>query len=72
MIPQVRQAENSEETNKILNEWLLSLGEIKYKTDETTALWSSAKEEDKVVIADTSGFLIKNILARNFQQIWNR
>ena len=54
LIPQVRQAENSEETNKILNEWLLSLGEIKYKTDETTALWSSAKEEDKVVIADTS------------------
>ena len=54
LIPQVRQAENSEETNKILNEWLLSLGEIKYKTYETTALWSSAKEEDKVVIADTS------------------
>ena len=54
LIPQVRRAENSEETNKILNEWLLSLGEIKYKTDETTALWSSAKEEDKVVIADTS------------------
>ena len=54
LIPQVRQAENNEETNKILNEWLLSLGEIKYKTDETTALWSSAKEEDKVVIADTS------------------
>ena len=29
LIPQVRQAENSEATNQILNEWLLSLGEIR-------------------------------------------
>ena len=37
LIPQVRQAENSEATNQILNEWLLSLGEIEYETDTPAA-----------------------------------
>ena len=62
LIPQVRQAENSEATNKILNEWLLSLGEIEYETDTPAAQWSSAKEEDKVVIADTSWIFDKKYL----------
>ena len=62
LIPQVRQAENSEATNQILNEWLLSLGEIEYETDTTAAQWSSAKEEDKVVIADTSWIFNKKYL----------
>ena len=62
LIPQVRQAENSEATNQILNEWLLSLGEIQYETDTPTAQWSSAKEEDKVVIADTSWIFDKKYL----------
>ena len=62
LIPQVRQTENSEATNKILNEWLLSLGEIQYETDTPTAQWSSAKEEDKVVIADTSWIFDKKYL----------
>ena len=42
LIPQVRQAENSEATNQILNEWLLSLGEIEYETDTPAAQLSSA------------------------------
>ena len=62
LIPQVRQAENSEATNQILNEWLLSLGEIEYETDTPAAQWSSAKEEDKVVIADTSWIFDKKYL----------
>ncbi len=62
LIPQVRQTENSEATNQILNEWLLSLGEIEYETDTPAAQWSSAKEEDKVVIADTSWIFDKKYL----------
>ena len=62
LIPQVRQAENSEATNQILNEWLLSLGEIQYETDTPTAQWLSTKEEDKVVIADTSWIFDKKYL----------
>lgn len=62
LIPQVRQAKNSEATNQILNEWLLSLGEIEYETDTPAAQWSSAKEEDKVVIADTSWIFNKKYL----------
>lgn len=54
LIPPVRHASDSEETNKILNEWLVSLGEIKYDSDKPVVKWASAKEEDKVVIADTS------------------
>ena len=62
LIPQVRQAENSEATNQILNEWLLSLGEIQYEDEEPVKKWSSAKEEDKVVIADTSWIFDKKYL----------
>ena len=65
LIPQVRQAENSEETNKILNEWLLSLGEIQYEDEEPVKKWSSAKEEDKVVIADTSWIFDKKYLGED-------
>ena len=52
LIPKVRQAADSEETNKILNEWLLSLGEIKYESSQPVSEWSEAEEEDKIMIAD--------------------
>lgn len=42
LIPQIQQANESEEVNEILNEWLLSLGEIKYETDKPVEEWENA------------------------------
>lgn len=68
LIPQVRKASDSEETNKILNEWLLSLGEIKYETDDPVRKWESAKEEDKVMVADTSWIFDKEYLGEELSE----
>lgn len=53
LIPQVQQMDNGEEVNQLLNDWLLSLGEIKYETDEPVPEWEEANEKDIVVVADT-------------------
>ena len=54
LIPQVQEMDSSEEVNDLLNDWLLSLGEVEFESDTISSVWSDAKEEDIVVVADTS------------------
>ena len=53
LIPTVSEAKE-EEVNDILHEWFVSLGEIDYGTLNRVPQWAAAKEEDKIVQADTS------------------
>lgn len=54
LIPQVQEMNSGEEVNELLNDWLLSLGEVEFESDTISSVWSDAKEEDIVVVADTS------------------
>lgn len=54
LIPQVQEMDSSEEVNDLLNDWLLSLGEVEFESDTISPEWSNAQEEDIVVVADTS------------------
>lgn len=53
LIPTVSEAKE-EKVNDILHEWFVSLGEIDYGTLNRVPQWAAAKEEDKIVQADTS------------------
>lgn len=53
LIPQVQEMNSSEEVNDLLNDWLLSLGEVEFESDTISSVWSSAEEEDIVVVAET-------------------
>ncbi len=54
LIPQVQEMNSSEEVNDLLNDWILSLGEVKFESDTISSVWSDAQEEDIVVVADTN------------------
>ena len=53
LIPTVSEAKE-EKVNDILHEWFVGLGEIDYGTLNWVPQWAAAKEEDKIVQADTS------------------
>ena len=53
LIPTVSEAKE-EKVNDILHEWFVGLGEIDYGTLNRVPQWAAAKEEDKIVQADTS------------------
>ena len=53
LIPAVSEAD-SDEVNRILHEWVVSLGEVDYGTLNRVPLWAAAKEEEISVQADTS------------------
>ena len=68
LIPQIQQANESEEVNEILNEWLLSLGEIKYETDKPVQEWENAEKEDIVVIAETDWIFDEKYLGKELSE----
>lgn len=53
LIPAVSKAD-PDEVNRILHEWVVSLGEVDYGTLNRVPLWAAAKEEEISVQADTS------------------
>ena len=54
LIPQVRELTTAEEVNALLHDWFVGLGEIDYGWGTTFLDWSSAEEDKKVFVADTS------------------
>ena len=54
LIPQVRKVKATEDVNKLLHTWFVSLGEINYGTGKPSPIWTMANEKDKVPITDTS------------------
>jgi len=54
LIPQVRELTTAEEVNALLHDWFVGLGEIDYGSRAPVGAWSTAKDEEKVAIADTS------------------
>ena len=54
LIPQLREMSTAEEVNELLHNWFVSLGEIDYESRAPVVNWSTAAEDEIVVIADTS------------------
>ena len=52
LIPQVRKVKATEDVNKLLHTWFVSLGEINYGTGKPSPIWTMANEKDKVPITD--------------------
>ncbi len=53
LIPKVMDSKSEKDTNKILLNWFNELGEIDYRTTNAIPEWKVAKEEDKIIQADT-------------------
>lgn len=53
LMPDAVMADTDEKMNAILYEWFIELGEITFEPHDTVHKWVEAKEEDKIVQADT-------------------
>ena len=54
LIPQVREAKDEKTVNALLHTWFEGLGEVDYGTDRTNLHWTQAREDAKVISADTA------------------